>query len=72
MKFLQERAPVTEHAEGNGLRCRFCYQPVKVLAWRCGECGSGFATPFQWGPRLAIIIVLGGLYLWSIVKFFGY
>lgn len=54
------------------LPCRFCGEPVKARAWRCGNCGSGYATPYQWGCRLAIIVVLGGLYLWSIVKYFGY
>jgi len=53
-------------------RCRFCNHPVSKRAWRCGNCGSSIPTPYQWGPRLAIISVLGGLYLWSIVKYFGY
>ncbi len=53
-------------------RCRFCNEPVVKWAWKCGNCGSGIATPYQWGPRMAIIAVFCGLYLWGIVKYFGY
>jgi hypothetical protein len=45
---------------------------VRKWAWRCGSCESGIATPYQWGPRMAIIAVIGAVYLWSIVKYFGY
>ena len=53
-------------------RCRFCGHPVRKWAWRCGHCESGIATPYQWGPRMAIIGLIGAVYLWSIVKYFGY
>jgi hypothetical protein len=52
--------------------CRFCEQPVKKWAWRCGHCGSGIATAYQWGPRVAVIAFFGAIYLWVIVKYFGY